>query len=53
MSRDNALLDTKEQGARARIVKGARSMNIVISEQGAQCLSVKRQRRTNWANLDL
>ncbi len=34
-SRENALFDTMEHGARAKIVKGAGSIAIVIREQGA------------------
>ncbi len=34
-NRENAFLDTREQGARADIAKGAWNMKIVIREQGA------------------
>ncbi len=47
MSRENALLDTREKGASTKVVNEAGSMKTVIREQGAQILSVKRQQRAN------
>ena len=46
-SRKSVLLDTTEQGARVKIVKGAGRIKIVIREQGAPIVFKKRQQRTN------
>ncbi len=48
---ENALLDTREQGARAKTVKVAGSMK--IREHGAHFLSVKRQKRANWKQIQM